>query len=72
MDYGFNSELFICAILGPEATMYVSSGSPWCVHFGCAAQRRGHCARCVSGGVWPTGWCFVSLDEELSYVNSVG
>lgn len=55
----------VCALLGPEATMHVSSGSARCVHVRCASQRCCHRSRCVSGGVWFAGGCWVTLTWQF-------
>lgn len=63
--------LLFCSLSGPEATMYVSSGGPRCVHSGCASERCSYCAGCVSGGIWLTGgWWSVKI-ELLSLFNTM-
>ncbi len=55
-------QAIFCAFSGPEATMYVSSGSTRRVHPRCASQRCCYCAGCVSGGIRLTGgWWLLNL-----------
>lgn len=48
-------KLLLCLFSGPEATMYVSSGSPRCVYSRCTSERCSYSSGCVSGGIRITG-----------------